>query len=41
LKLEWGLFTAAALIGAVPMVILFLSMQDWIVGGMTQGSVKG
>lgn len=38
---EWGLFTAAALIGAVPMVILFLSMQDWIVGGMTQGSVKG
>ncbi|APT76434.1 hypothetical protein LN42_08635 [Marinitoga sp. 1137] len=38
---EWGLFTAAALLGAVPMVILFLSMQKYLVGGLTQGSVKG
>jgi maltose/maltodextrin transport system permease protein len=38
---EWGLFTAASLLGAVPMVILFLSMQKWIIGGLTQGSVKG
>ncbi|PWJ91208.1 maltose/maltodextrin transport system permease protein [Oceanotoga teriensis] len=38
---QWGLFTAAALIGALPMVIIFLTMQKWIVGGLTQGSVKG
>nr|WP_129409850.1 ABC transporter permease subunit [Marinitoga lauensis] len=38
---EWGLFTAAALLGAVPMVLLFLSMQKYLVGGLTQGSVKG
>ncbi|SDC52244.1 sugar ABC transporter permease [Geotoga petraea] len=38
---QWGLFTAASLIGAIPMVILFLTMQKWIIGGLTQGSVKG
>jgi len=38
---EWGLFTAASLLGAIPMVILFLSLQRWIIGGLTQGSVKG
>jgi len=35
-----GPFTAAALIGAVPMVIFFLVLQDYIVGGLTQGGVK-
>ncbi|POZ88227.1 MULTISPECIES: ABC transporter permease subunit [Petrotoga] len=38
---EWGLFTAASLLGAIPMVVLFLSLQKWIIGGLTQGSVKG
>lgn len=38
---EWGLFTAAALLGAIPMVLLFLSMQKYLVGGLTQGAVKG
>ncbi|MDK2886643.1 MAG: hypothetical protein PWP54_1206 [Thermosipho sp. (in: thermotogales)] len=38
---EWGLFSAAALIGMTPMVILFLSMQKYLVGGLTKGSVKG
>ncbi|PLV57204.1 sugar ABC transporter permease [Thermotoga sp. SG1] len=38
---EWGLFTAAALLGMTPMVILFLSLQKYIVGGLTKGSVKG
>ena len=38
---EWGLFSAAALIGMAPMVILFLSMQKYLVGGLTKGSVKG
>ncbi len=38
---EWGLFTAASLVGMIPMVILFLLMQKWIVGGLTSGAVKG
>ncbi|ABR30461.1 ABC transporter permease [Thermosipho melanesiensis] len=38
---EWGLFSAAALVGMLPMVILFLSMQKYLVGGLTKGSVKG
>lgn len=38
---EWGLFSAAALIGMTPMVILFLSLQKYLVGGLTKGSVKG
>ena len=38
---RWGIFAAAALIGALPIVIIFLSLQDQIVAGLTQGSVKG
>ncbi len=40
-QMEWGLFTAAALIGALPMVVLSLSMQRYLVSGLTKGSVKG
>ncbi len=38
---EWGLFTAAALLGMTPMVILFLSMQRFLISGLTKGAVKG
>ncbi|MGC8820195.1 MAG: ABC transporter permease subunit [Fervidobacterium sp.] len=38
---QWGLFTAAALIGMIPMVVLFLIMQKYIVGGLVKGAVKG
>uniref|UniRef100_A0A7C3WVT7 Maltose/maltodextrin transport system permease protein MalG n=1 Tax=Dictyoglomus turgidum TaxID=513050 RepID=A0A7C3WVT7_9BACT len=38
---EWGLFTAAALLGMLPMTILFLSLQKYIVSGLTKGAVKG
>lgn len=40
-QMEWGLFTAAALIGAIPMVIVFLFMQKYLVSGLTSGAVKG
>ncbi|HNR62768.1 MAG TPA: ABC transporter permease subunit [Thermotogota bacterium] len=40
-QMEWGLFTAAALIGAIPMVVVFLFMQKYLVGGLTSGAVKG
>jgi ABC-type maltose transport system permease subunit len=38
---QWGVFAAGALIGALPIVILYLILQDQIVGGLTQGAVKG
>jgi len=38
---DWGPFAAGAVIGAIPMVVLYLLLQDYIVGGLTAGSVKG
>ena len=38
---DWGIFAAGAIIGAIPALIIYLSLQDQIVGGLTQGSVKG
>jgi ABC-type maltose transport system permease subunit len=38
---QWGVFTAGALIGAAPIMIIYLILQDQIVGGLTQGAVKG
>ncbi len=38
---RWGVFAAGALLGALPIMILYLTLQDQIVGGLTQGAVKG
>jgi ABC-type maltose transport system permease subunit len=38
---RWGIFAAGALLGALPIVIIYLALQDQIVGGLTQGAVKG
>jgi arabinogalactan oligomer/maltooligosaccharide transport system permease protein len=38
---NWGPFAAGSLIAAIPLVALFLSMQKYIIGGMTQGAIKG
>ena len=38
---QWGIFAAGALLGAIPIVVLYLIMQDYIVGGLTAGAVKG
>jgi arabinogalactan oligomer / maltooligosaccharide transport system permease protein len=38
---RWGLFAAGSVIAALPVLALFLSIQRYIVGGLTQGSVKG
>lgn len=38
---KWGAFAAGALIGAFPIMIIYLVLQDHIVGGLTQGAVKG
>jgi arabinogalactan oligomer / maltooligosaccharide transport system permease protein len=39
--LNWGIFAAGALIGTLPIVIVFLVLQTQIVGGLSQGAVKG
>lgn len=38
---EWGVFSAGALIGAIPIVVLILSFQRFFVSGLTEGAVKG
>ncbi|HSO14107.1 MAG TPA: sugar ABC transporter permease [Anaerolineales bacterium] len=38
---KWGVFAAGALIGALPIMIIYLVLQDQIVGGLTTGAVKG
>lgn len=38
---KWGPFAAGALMGALPIMIVYLLLQDYIVGGLTQGAVKG
>lgn len=38
---RWGVFAAGALLGALPIMIIYLLLQDYIVGGLTTGAVKG
>ncbi len=40
-QVEWGLLTAGGIVGAMPATILFLIVQKRLVGGLTQGAVKG
>jgi arabinogalactan oligomer/maltooligosaccharide transport system permease protein len=41
LEANWGLFAAGAVLSAIPVLALFLFLQNYIVGGLTAGSVKG
>ena len=40
-QIEWGLLTAGGVAGALPATILFLIVQKHLIGGLTQGAVKG
>lgn len=40
-QIEWGLLAAGGVVGALPVTILFLLVQRRLVGGLTQGAVKG
>lgn len=37
----WGVFAAGSLLAAIPIVLLYLYLQKYIVGGLTAGAVKG
>lgn len=38
---QWGQFAAGSVIAGIPVVLLFLFLQKWIIGGLTAGAVKG
>jgi arabinogalactan oligomer/maltooligosaccharide transport system permease protein len=38
---RWGLFAAGSVLASLPVLVLFLALQRYIVGGLTAGSVKG
>lgn len=40
-QIEWGLLAAGAVVGAMPATVLFLFVQRRLIGGLTQGAVKG
>jgi ABC-type maltose transport system permease subunit len=38
---NWGVFAAGALIGALPIALVFLMLQTQFISGLAQGAVKG
>jgi arabinogalactan oligomer/maltooligosaccharide transport system permease protein len=38
---QWGPFAAGALLASVPVMVLFLYLQKYVVTGLTAGSTKG
>lgn len=38
---NWTLFAAASMLGSLPILVLFLGLQRFLVQGLTQGAVKG
>jgi arabinogalactan oligomer/maltooligosaccharide transport system permease protein len=38
---QWGYFAAGSIIAALPIVLLFLFLQKYLVSGLTAGAVKG
>ncbi len=37
---EWGVYSACALITSIPVIVLFISLSKYLVGGLTVGGVK-
>jgi arabinogalactan oligomer/maltooligosaccharide transport system permease protein len=37
----WGPFAAGSIIASIPLVVLFLSLQKFIISGLTSGATKG
>lgn len=41
LNTDWGVFAAASLVTAIPVIIVFISLSKFMIGGLTLGGVKG
>lgn len=37
---NWGVFTAGAILAALPILVMYLLLQNYIIGGLTTGAVK-
>ncbi|BAS26460.1 hypothetical protein [Limnochorda pilosa] len=37
---RWGVFTAASVVGTIPIAVIFYILKDPFVSGLTQGAVK-
>lgn len=37
---NWGVFTAGAILAAVPVLVVYMLLQNYIIGGLTAGAVK-
>ncbi|MEM9764929.1 MAG: sugar ABC transporter permease [Pseudomonadota bacterium] len=38
---QWGFFSAGSIVAAIPVVLLFLYLQKYLISGLTAGAVKG
>jgi arabinogalactan oligomer/maltooligosaccharide transport system permease protein len=38
---QWGYFAAGSIVAAIPIMVLFLFLQKYLVSGLTAGAVKG
>ena len=38
---DWGIITAGAVMAALPIVLIYLPLQGYVISGLTAGSVKG
>lgn len=38
---DWGIITAGAVMTALPIIMLYLPLQNYVISGLTAGSVKG
>ncbi len=41
METSWGLYSAGAVLVSIPIVTLFLYLSQWLISGLTLGSVKG
>lgn len=38
--INWSIYCAGAVLGSIPMIILFYALQKYFIGGLTEGGVK-